>query len=106
MDAARQAAGVLPRWPPATRCAPRPCCSVCSRCCSPWVVSWFIGTGIGRPVRRLRDSLAEIADGDGDLTKRVDASRRDELGELGAAFNRFAESIAGTVREVGARPTC
>ncbi|MEW9267531.1 methyl-accepting chemotaxis protein [Kineococcus endophyticus] len=66
------------------------------------VVSWFIGTGIGRPVRRLRDSLAEIADGDGDLTKRVDASRRDELGELGAAFNRFAESIAGTVREVGA----
>ncbi len=66
------------------------------------VVSWFIGTGIGRPVRRLRDSLAEIADGDGDLTKRVDDSRRDELGELGAAFNRFAESIAGTVREVGA----
>ncbi|PRY17115.1 methyl-accepting chemotaxis protein [Kineococcus rhizosphaerae] len=64
------------------------------------VVTWFIGTGIGRPVRRLRDSLADIADGDGDLTKRVDESRKDELGALGAAFNRFAEAIAGTVREV------
>ncbi|WP_432561150.1 methyl-accepting chemotaxis protein [Kineococcus sp. SYSU DK003] len=65
-------------------------------------VTWVIGTGIGRPVQRLRDSLADIADGDGDLTKRVDESRRDELGALGAAFNRFAETIAGTVREVSA----
>ncbi|WP_380157405.1 methyl-accepting chemotaxis protein [Kineococcus sp. R86509] len=63
-------------------------------------VTWVIGTGIGRPIRRLRDSLADIADGDGDLTKRVDETRRDELGELGGAFNRFAETIAATVREV------
>ena len=64
------------------------------------IVTWVIGTGIGRPIRRLRDSLADIADGDGDLTKRVDETRRDELGELGGAFNRFAETIAATVREV------
>ncbi|WP_432515108.1 methyl-accepting chemotaxis protein [Kineococcus sp. SYSU DK001] len=66
------------------------------------VVTWVIGTGISRPIARLRDSLADIADGDGDLTKRVDETRRDELGQLGGAFNRFAETIAGTVREVSA----
>jgi methyl-accepting chemotaxis protein len=52
------------------------------------------------PLRRLRHRLAEIADGDGDLTQRVDADRKDELGQVGQAFNRFAERIQALVAEV------
>jgi methyl-accepting chemotaxis protein len=52
------------------------------------------------PLSALRDRLREIADGDGDLTQRVDDHRRDELGAVGTAFNRFAGQVQGIVRQV------
>ena len=58
------------------------------------------------PLDYLRLRMEEIADGDGDLTARVDESRDDEIGRLGAAFNRFvvkvADTIAGIARASGA----
>ncbi|WP_160874075.1 methyl-accepting chemotaxis protein [Nocardioides flavescens] len=66
------------------------------------LLTWLIGSRLSRPVRELRDSLRDVADGDGDLTRRVDESRRDELGELGAAFNRFVDTVAGTVAQISA----
>ncbi|HYY11750.1 MAG TPA: methyl-accepting chemotaxis protein [Kineosporiaceae bacterium] len=53
-----------------------------------------------RPVEQLRDRMAEIADGDGDLTVRMDESRQDELGQLAGAFNRFVARVADTVRAI------
>ncbi|PPK92675.1 methyl-accepting chemotaxis protein [Kineococcus xinjiangensis] len=67
------------------------------------VGTWVLGSRISRPVVELRDRLVAIADGDGDLTQRVDESRRDELGALGAAFNRFVSKIASTVGAIGAQ---
>jgi methyl-accepting chemotaxis protein len=52
------------------------------------------------PLADLRDRLRDIADGDGDLTQRVDDHRRDELGAVGTAFNRFAGQVQGIVRQV------
>ena len=40
------------------------------------------------PLDALRERMEEIADGDGDLTLRVDETPADEIGRLGAAFNR------------------
>ncbi|MGI4895863.1 MAG: methyl-accepting chemotaxis protein [Janthinobacterium lividum] len=56
---------------------------------------------VTRPLQELRTGLAQIADGDGDLTRRVEVTGRDELTDVAAAFNRFTETIAATVREVG-----
>ncbi|SDC96740.1 methyl-accepting chemotaxis sensory transducer with Cache sensor [Geodermatophilus telluris] len=53
------------------------------------------------PLDALRSRMEEIADGDGDLTARVDESRRDEIGRLGAAFNRFVAKVADTVTGIG-----
>lgn len=69
------------------------------------LVAGWIGGRLARPIRDLRDSLRDIADGEGDLTQRVDATRDDELGELGLAFNRFVDTVAGTVRDIGVEAT-
>ncbi len=53
------------------------------------------------PLDALRTRMEEIADGDGDLTARVDESRGDEIGRLGAAFNRFVAKVAETVAGIG-----
>ncbi|WIM98619.1 methyl-accepting chemotaxis protein [Actinoplanes oblitus] len=64
------------------------------------VVVWVLGTRLTKPLLSLRDRLAEIADGDSDLSQRVDEARRDEIGQLGAAFNRFTSKIADVVRRI------
>jgi methyl-accepting chemotaxis protein len=60
---------------------------------------------VGIPLKALTRRMTDIADGDGDLTKRVDERRHDEFGVLGAAFNRFADKIATTMREIGGQAT-
>jgi len=46
---------------------------------------------IASPLRALVSTLDRL--GRGDLTARVNSRRRDEIGELGAAFDRMAERI-------------
>jgi signal transduction histidine kinase len=54
-------------------------------------VSWLMAIGIVRPVRHVARAVARF--GQGDLTMRVDARRRDEIGDLGRAFNEMAQRI-------------
>ncbi|MCB1788832.1 MAG: methyl-accepting chemotaxis protein [Gammaproteobacteria bacterium] len=54
-------------------------------------------TTIGRPLQLTVEALDHIADGDGDLTRRLNAKGEHEIGRIGRAFNRFAEKIAHTV---------
>ncbi len=60
---------------------------------------WLART-IVRPIEQLRDRMTEIADGDGDLTQRVTTTRDDEAGQLAAAFNRFVDKVAATIRGI------
>ncbi|HLS74448.1 MAG TPA: CHASE3 domain-containing protein [Actinomycetaceae bacterium] len=65
----------------------------------------FLTRSITRPINTLSTRLREIADGDGDLTQRVDESRKDEIGALAAVFNRFVGNIAALVRQIGESAT-
>jgi methyl-accepting chemotaxis protein len=65
---------------------------------------WLART-IVRPIERLRDRMAEIADGDGDLTQRADVTRDDEAGQLAGAFNRFVGKVAATIRGIAESTT-
>jgi methyl-accepting chemotaxis protein len=58
---------------------------------------WLIARSITAPVRAISERIRAIADGDGDLTQRVDESREDELGDLARWFNRFVGNIHGIV---------
>lgn len=51
-------------------------------------------------LEQLRERMVAIADGDGDLTVRMDSSGAPELAAVASAFNRFAATVADTVRDV------
>jgi len=51
---------------------------------------------ITNPLNRLRDSALKIADGD--LTHRARVKSRDEIGELGRAFNHMAAQLERMIR--------
>ena len=42
------------------------------------------------------ERVNDLADGEGDLTKRIELDRRDEIGKLGQSFDRFLQRIHGT----------
>ncbi|GCE76406.1 methyl-accepting chemotaxis protein [Cellulomonas biazotea] len=65
------------------------------------LIATFLTRSITRPINALTSRLREIADGDGDLTQRVDDTRTDEVGELATVFNRFVGNIATLVRQIG-----
>ncbi|MEB0099677.1 HAMP domain-containing protein, partial [Pseudomonas sp. DC1.2] len=48
-----------------------------------------------QPLYVMTRTLQDIADGEGDLTKRLTIQTQDEFGILGTAFNRFVERIHG-----------
>ncbi|MDH5547332.1 MAG: methyl-accepting chemotaxis protein [Gammaproteobacteria bacterium] len=62
-----------------------------------------IGVGVGgvfllqrsitRPLNRSVKAMNDIANGDGDLTKRLSAKSNDELGQLAKGFNAFSNQI-------------
>jgi len=53
-----------------------------------------------QPLHVMTRAMEDIADGEGDLTKRLTIQNQDEFGVLGTAFNRFVERIHGSIREV------
>jgi methyl-accepting chemotaxis protein len=53
-----------------------------------------------QPLHVMTRAMEDIADGEGDLTKRLTIQGDDEFGLLGTAFNRFVERIHGSIREV------
>jgi methyl-accepting chemotaxis protein len=58
---------------------------------------------VGRQLRRMilvRDALEDIASGEGDLTRRLDASGKDELTQIASAFNRFTDKIAAVMLQI------
>jgi methyl-accepting chemotaxis protein len=65
-------------------------------------IVWMVGGAIAAPVARAAALLGEIADGKGDLTRRMPVESRDEVGALADAFNRFVSSLNRTMHEVRA----
>ncbi|MGK5077120.1 methyl-accepting chemotaxis protein [Janthinobacterium sp. HLX7-2] len=48
----------------------------------------------------VRAALDDIASGEGDLTRRLDASGVDELAQIAGAFNRFVDKIAAVLVKI------
>ena len=63
-------------------------------------ISFAIGKLITRPISYVVDMIKDMAEGEGDLTVRLDASSKDEIGELSRWFNKFVEKLRGIIAQI------
>ena len=64
------------------------------------VIAWGIKKVIVSPLQVALDAMADIVGGEGDLTRRLDDSSKDEIGKLANGFNMFATVVHHIIREV------
>ncbi len=55
-----------------------------------------------RRIKQVDVALGEIAEGSGDLTRRLEASSGDEIGSLARHFNNFADKLRDDIADIGA----
>ncbi|EAR10810.1 methyl-accepting chemotaxis protein [Reinekea blandensis] len=63
----------------------------------------YLARRVVRPINEVKDSLQEMAEGEGDLTKRIHVSTQDETGELATWFNQFMESTQTMIARIKAQ---
>ncbi|SJN42611.1 Methyl-accepting chemotaxis protein [Pseudoalteromonas sp. JB197] len=62
-------------------------------------ISWLLSLLLG-PLTRVSQALSRIADGNGDLTQRIEVDSQDEVGVLADSFNRFVSSQHGLISHI------
>src|SRR5579859_2280612 len=63
-------------------------------------VTIVVSRGITRPVKAMADHLGEMAQGGGDLTKRIEIASHDEVGQMANSFNSFVKKLEEIISEV------
>ena len=63
-------------------------------------LAWILTRSITAPLNATVDSLNNIAEGEGDLTRRLPESGRDEITALAKGYNRFADRLRDLVSQV------
>lgn len=64
------------------------------------LLAFFITRIIIGPLRQLSDVFKDIAEGEGDLSRRLNVNREDEIGEVSKGFNAFIDKLAGVLGKV------
>ncbi len=64
------------------------------------IIGWLLANSIVKPLNRVSDMLKDIAQGEGDLTKRIQHNSRDELGNLANWFNTFIDKLHDIIFQV------
>ena len=66
------------------------------------IVGFLITRSITKPINHVVDRLKDIAEGEGDLTMRLDTDTQGEIGALATWFNRFVEKLQNTIQKIAA----
>jgi methyl-accepting chemotaxis protein len=61
---------------------------------------YMFAASFSRLVNNVVGGLKDIAEGEGDLTRRLEARSRDELGDLARWFNIFIQRLQGIITEI------
>jgi methyl-accepting chemotaxis protein len=65
------------------------------------VIYYFTHHFVTAPLQTLSQGLSDIANGEGDLTRRLPVKGQDEIGQASSVFNRMMENFSSLVRQVG-----
>jgi methyl-accepting chemotaxis protein len=69
------------------------------------IICLGIARSIRRPLNALHDRMLQIADGDGDLTARLEEAGHDEISQVARAVNRFIGRVQQLVDQVAQAAT-
>jgi len=64
------------------------------------ILGFFIGMIIVNSLSQLVVAFKNVSEGDGDLTKRIAINSKDEIADLGAAFNKFTSNVEVIIGQV------
>ena len=64
-------------------------------------LGYSIATSITRPINSLKAGIVQVRN-DNDLTRRLEISGKDEVGQVADAFNHLADNLQGIIRQVDA----
>ena len=63
-------------------------------------LTYLIASGITRPIRHTVEMLKDIAEGEGDLTRRLQVNGKDEISDMARYFNRFVEKLQSIIGQM------
>ncbi|ETI58684.1 methyl-accepting chemotaxis protein [Marinomonas profundimaris] len=69
------------------------------------LLGYFIPLTITKNVESMALRIREIADGDGDLTQRINSKTKDELGDLAHEFDHFVEQLRKIIGNIHTQST-
>jgi len=64
------------------------------------IISWLVINRLFEPLNRMHDMLKDMAEGDGDLTRRLTYCKQDEIGEMSFSFNALMDKLHTIVVKV------
>ena len=64
------------------------------------LMAWLVSRTITGPIKAVVDTIKDIAQGEGDLTRRLPILGRNEIGELSEWFNTFIGKLHGIINQV------
>jgi len=64
------------------------------------ILSFFIARSVITPIKITIDALGDLVEGEGDLTRRLPVTGKDEMSKLSHSFNEFITKIQGVVEKV------
>ncbi|MPW28184.1 HAMP domain-containing protein [Agarivorans sp. B2Z047] len=62
--------------------------------------SWFVPKYISQSIKQVTEGINSVNSGDGNLQRRIESTRKDEIGQLVAGFNDFVGSLAQLVKGI------
>jgi methyl-accepting chemotaxis protein len=70
-------------------------------CALTMLAGYLIGQSISVPLQKMAAMLKDISEGEGDLTKTLEASGRDEVSEVAQYFNKFVGKLRALIASIG-----
>ncbi|MDK9719111.1 MAG: methyl-accepting chemotaxis protein [Trichlorobacter sp.] len=65
-----------------------------------FLLAWLVARSVTGPIKEVVETIKDIAQGEGDLTKRLPIHGKNEVGELSEWFNTFVEKLHGIITQL------